>query len=284
MVLRGRLELVLGFLRLYAAEGYTEWVKNADIIAKSAGKGPWMSRQIREWVIAFTKDNSDLPTEYGKFNGSILEDEDLAQEIHLHLQTLGPWVCAQDVVNYMSSDEMKSRLNLKQGISLRTAQRWTRKMDYRWKSEPKGMYSDGHERDDVVEYRQNVFLPRWAAYAERTRKWHKKGGEESGEQSDTASQPEPKKTKRQLEEEKWEEWEEEAERSFVATADGKVIVIWRHDESIFYANDRRKIRWVHLSETAKPKAKGEGVSTMVIAFVSPDYGWEMHIQNKSPED
>jgi hypothetical protein len=47
----------------------------------------------------------------------------LAQEIHLHLQTLGLWVCAEDIVKYMSSDEMKARLNLKNGISLRTAQR-----------------------------------------------------------------------------------------------------------------------------------------------------------------
>ncbi|KAJ7482083.1 hypothetical protein B0H11DRAFT_1724079 [Mycena galericulata] len=51
-------------------------------------------------------------------------------------------------------------------------------------------------------------------------------------------------------------------------ADGKIVVIWRHHESIFYANDRRKNRWVHFSETAKPKAKGEGVSMMVIAFVT----------------
>ncbi|KAJ7696258.1 hypothetical protein B0H17DRAFT_1131048 [Mycena rosella] len=127
LVLRARLELMLSFLRLYAAEGYTDWVKTADIVAKSAGKGAWMSRRIREWVIAFAKDESNLPTaEYGKFNASLLEDEDLAQEIHLHLQTLGP-----------------SR----------------------------------------------------------------------------------KKTKQQIEEEKWEEWEEEPERTFIGTADGKVDIL-----------------------------------------------------------
>ncbi|KAJ7479949.1 hypothetical protein B0H11DRAFT_1660284, partial [Mycena galericulata] len=138
MVLRGRLELMLAFLRLYAAEGYSEWAKNADLIAKSAGSGSWMSRRIREWTIAFIKDETDLPTaEYGKFNGSVLEDEDLAQEIHLHLQSLGKYVAAQDVVNYMASDEMKTRFNLKHGISLRTAQRWMKRMQYRWTSEPK---------------------------------------------------------------------------------------------------------------------------------------------------
>ncbi|KAJ7776989.1 hypothetical protein DFH07DRAFT_766674 [Mycena maculata] len=113
LVLRSRLELMVSFLHLYAAKGYTEWAKKADIVAKSARNGAWMSCRIREWVILFIKDPTNLPTaEYGKFNESTLEDEDLAQEIHLHLQTLGPFVSAQDVVNYMSWDEIKTQLNL----------------------------------------------------------------------------------------------------------------------------------------------------------------------------
>ncbi|KAJ7722554.1 hypothetical protein DFH07DRAFT_705759, partial [Mycena maculata] len=96
------------------------------------------SRRIRKWTITFMKDDTNLPTaKYGKFNGSVLEDKDLAQEIHLHLQSVGKFVAAQDIVNYMASDEMKTRFNLKHGISLRTAQRWMRQMKYRWKSEPK---------------------------------------------------------------------------------------------------------------------------------------------------
>jgi hypothetical protein len=97
MVLHGQLELMLSFLRLYAAEGYTEWGKHADIIAKSAGNSAWMSRRLREWSIAFIKDETNLPTsEYGKINGSVLEDEDLAQEIHMHLQ--GPRCCQLHVI------------------------------------------------------------------------------------------------------------------------------------------------------------------------------------------
>ncbi|KAJ6611888.1 hypothetical protein B0H10DRAFT_1808453, partial [Mycena sp. CBHHK59/15] len=151
---------MISFLRLYASDGYTQWAKSADIIARAAGKGSWLSRRIREWVVAFIKDENKLPmAEYGKMNATVLEDEDLAQELHLHLQGLGKYVAAQDIVNYMATDEMKACLNLKNGISIRTAQRWMKQMQYRWTAEPKGMYSDGHERDDVVEYRQNVFLP-----------------------------------------------------------------------------------------------------------------------------
>ena len=53
----------------------------------------------------------------------------------------------------------------------------------------------------------------------------------------------------------------------------RCLVIWFHDECIFYAHDRRILRWVHSSETAKPYAKGEGQSLMIADFVSADYGW-----------
>ena len=42
---------------------------------------------------------------------------------------------------------------------------------------------------------------------------------------------------------------------------------------MFYAHDRRKRRWIHKDEKAKPYAKGEGHSLMVADFVSVDYGW-----------
>jgi len=51
------------------------------------------------------------------------------------------------------------------------------------------------------------------------------------------------------------------------------VVVWYHDESTFYAHDRRQKRWVHKSENAKPYAKGEGHSLMVADFYSPEYGW-----------
>ncbi|KAF8417258.1 hypothetical protein EV426DRAFT_703179 [Tirmania nivea] len=44
-------------------------------------------------------------------------------------------------------------------ISERTARIWLNKLGFRWKDVRKGVYVDGHERDDVVAYRQNIFLP-----------------------------------------------------------------------------------------------------------------------------
>ena len=97
--------------------------------------------------------------EYGKFNSSILEDEDLAQEIYLHLQLKGKYICAMDIVRFLETPEMKEWLDLKKLISERTAHSWMAKMGYRCKKEPKGQYKDGHEHEDVVTYQENDFLP-----------------------------------------------------------------------------------------------------------------------------
>jgi hypothetical protein len=66
---------------------------------------------------------------------------------------------------------MRAKSGLKKRIDISTAQRWMKKLNYRWTYDPKGQYVDGHEQEDVVAYRQNVFLPRWANIKARTRDW-----------------------------------------------------------------------------------------------------------------
>lgn len=100
------------------------------------------------------------------------------------------------------------------------------------------MYVDGHERADIVQLRQLVFLPFMEDLLPRIRQWNADG---------TPVLPE----------------------CLVGPWIGPCqIIFWCHDKSTFYANDRRKIRWVHESETAKPQAKGEGVSMMVADCLS----------------
>ena len=48
---------------------------------------------------------------------------------------------------------------VKNPLSERTAQRWLIKLGWRRTVVRKGVYMDGHEREDVVKYRQEVFLP-----------------------------------------------------------------------------------------------------------------------------
>ncbi|KDN45054.1 hypothetical protein RSAG8_05227, partial [Rhizoctonia solani AG-8 WAC10335] len=53
----------------------------------------------------------------------------------------------------------------------------------------------------------------------------------------------------------------------------KPVVVWFHDESIFFANDRRIVRWIGADEHATPFKKGEGNTIMVADFVCPQFGW-----------
>ena len=245
VLFRTRLEMMAAFLRPYQASKCLHWIRASELASHTAGKGPWLARRLREWVHAFILDENDLPiSQYGRWNSSILEDEDLAQEIHLHLQSIGQYVSASDIVRYIDTKEMKERLNLKKTITEQTARKWMKRIGYRWQKTPKGQYKDGHERADVVAYRQNIFLPAWNEIEKSTRKWDNDGTIISVSES-------------------------QAQGQTVTT----VTVVWVHDESTFYANDRRKLRWVHKSEAAVPQAKGEGASLMFADFVSADYGW-----------
>ena len=57
---------------------------------------------------AFMADPEDLlHNPYGAWNKSILDhDETLAQDIHLHLQKIGKYVRAEDLVDFMDTPEM----------------------------------------------------------------------------------------------------------------------------------------------------------------------------------
>ena len=55
----------------------------------------------------------------------------------------------------------------KQPISERTARRWLIKLGWRRTVVRKGVYMDGHERDDVVKYRKDIFLPMMQDYERR---------------------------------------------------------------------------------------------------------------------
>ncbi|KAJ3992481.1 hypothetical protein F5050DRAFT_1715241 [Lentinula boryana] len=117
------------FLRLYKAAEYRGWTTHANTMASAVGKGQWLSRMIRQWTVSFCEDHTCVPlAQYGKFNSSILEDEDIADDIRLHLQSLGKWIRAEDIVHYVDTPEFRARLKVKKNISVRTAERWLKRM------------------------------------------------------------------------------------------------------------------------------------------------------------
>ena len=58
----------------------------------------------------------------------------------------------------------RMHMKVTRGVSIRTARRWLHREGFRFTEHQKVLYFDGHERPDVVEYRQNVFIPQIKQY------------------------------------------------------------------------------------------------------------------------
>ena len=240
--IRSRIEGIRTFLNLFTnpkSQTFNKWAASSFQASVSIGHGTYCARQLRKLARAYISDRAILPINpYGNWNQSMLVDEDLCNDLNLYLQELGKDITAEKVVEYLARPEIKEKHGISKGISIRTARRYLNALGFRFSHPKKGQYADGHERVDVVYYRNAVFLPRWEKVSVRMRNWMK----------DNLTACEPSTPRRR-------------------------VCAWFHDETIFYAHDRRRKTWYHKDASAKPYAKGEGASLMVARYVSADYGF-----------
>ena len=104
------------------------------------------------------------------------------------------------------------------------------------------MYIDGHEQEDVINYRKK-FVQRWKEYEKQFVIYDNKGW--------VVSQP----------------------HGFAVPGVQFHLILVTHDELTFYENDCRKTKWVHEKEKAATEKKGEGQSIMVSDFLTVKWGW-----------
>ncbi|KAI0725188.1 hypothetical protein C8Q72DRAFT_785909 [Fomitopsis betulina] len=227
------------------------WTKASDNVSHINQGGPYLARKLHAWCQAFIIDRHDLPfNPFGVWNPSILEvNDELKEELEAHLQGIGKFVCAANIVQYMARAEVQAQFGLEKGICLSTAHAWMRTLEYRWMRAPRGQFIDGHEHKDVVTYRQDSFLPKMLRHEASLRQWKADGTEELRTSGATA------------------------ESIGLAIALLQFTVWWFGDQLSFYAHDRRNVRWVKTSEKPQPRPKGDGASLMVGDFISADYGF-----------
>jgi len=253
VVLRSRVASMVGTLNLYLNNTllYT-WRQASELASKAQGKGTSYARKIRTWIHTYL-DNRSLPKDnYGTTNTSLLADEDFAQSIQLYLleRSKGGYLTARDVVDFVATAEMQERIKSLRGegttttISLRTANRWLNVLNWRYGKKKRGMYIDGHERDDVVEYRR-AFIKRWKEEYEPRMVVY---GDDGKILKTPKGFPVPQGVRFRL-------------------------ILITHDESTFYENDRRKTLWQHTTHAPTPERKGEGESLMISDFLTPEWGW-----------
>jgi hypothetical protein len=217
---------------------YGHWAAASMQTAIGVGCGVFCSRTLHALTYQYINDRELLSINpYGDWNESMLADEALALEIGIHLQELKDDITAKKLVKYLARPDVMVRHGITKAISIWTAHRHLKAVGYRFTKQKKGQFGDGHECSDNVHYREKKFLLKWEELQARMHKWSKENVQEEG----------PLHRCR--------------------------VIVWWHDESIFYANDCRRNYWIHKDAEAKLHPKSEGASFMVADYVSADFGW-----------
>jgi hypothetical protein len=127
-------------------------IRNFDMGQARCKNDKYAARRLCQWTKEYIQDREVIPI--NNYEGSIamVEDKDFKQDLFVHLQGIGKYVRAADIVDYTNQEDVKAKFDLKKGVSLATAKRWMFQLGYRWQKTPSGQYVDGHEREDVVAY------------------------------------------------------------------------------------------------------------------------------------
>jgi hypothetical protein len=139
---RSRITAMVATLNLYldAELSYT-WRQSSVLAAKAMGRGVKHARNLRKWIKTYLH-SAKLPLHrYGTYHSSILDDEDFRRDIQLYLTetTKKGYICAQDIVDYVATQEVQQKLGTKaRGIHVRTARRWLHKLSWRYQQKKKG--------------------------------------------------------------------------------------------------------------------------------------------------
>ncbi|KDN44208.1 hypothetical protein RSAG8_05681, partial [Rhizoctonia solani AG-8 WAC10335] len=177
-------------------------------------------------------------TSYGHSQDPLIEYDEFREDLLEHLRSVGKYATATSVIQYTVKPDVQALWGLTKPISKTTAQKWLKSLDYCWHHARKGLYLDGHERPDVVEYRQNTYLRKWKEMDPRMQSY--------------------------------------ARFEFEYTYMDPIIrriVVWYHDECTFAAHYKRLLLWILLSASPEPTKKGEGRTLMVSDLISAEYGW-----------
>lgn len=195
-------------------------------------KGKYMAAKIRFWANLFVAGKPLPEHRQGKHRKtkSLIADEDVARIV---LEEIRKYRC-----ELISPMLLVKIVRDKFGITSRTAARWLGLLGYSL-SDGKGLYFDGHEREDVVLYR-HAYVERQILFGSRMDMYEELGG-------NLVAIPRAALNERQL--------------------------IWvTQDECCFKANDGKRMVWLR-KDGKRLLSKNPGRALMVSAFCCPCHGF-----------
>ena len=225
--------------------------KAAELAGMMIGRS---DKAVREWRKQFLEDGEIPECKQGKYqrSGVMWSSEELnkkaARYIRENANVKGqPNLTAGKFCQWVNDDLLPNQ-TLEPGfprkISLETARKWMLELGFNVVKKKKGTYVDGHERDDVVDYRQK-FLRRMVSLGFLN---------ESNAPTEEAKKALPSDLHGPPQE----------------VADKTIILF--HDESTFQSNEDQPTLWAEKgTNVMRPKSKGSGI--MVSDFIDERNGY-----------
>ncbi|KAF8303445.1 hypothetical protein DL93DRAFT_2066830, partial [Clavulina sp. PMI_390] len=236
-------QLLHGFSNLCVKGRKT--IEASELIAdvEHHGSGKWFARRIRS-MAKYYRCFGELPPEMrGGFrsNTSKLSDPNVKRECRKWLTSQRPGTITPAKFRAALNHQILPFLDiiLPKELSERTACRWLNKLGYVNTVLRKGIYYDGHEREDVVDYRNNTYLPLLHKYEDRMVQYHG---------------PDLVRTPPKL---------AEGEKQIIANF---------HDECSFHGNDFRTSAWSVNKGSMPLQKKGRGRLIHVSDFINEEDG------------
>jgi len=158
-------------LRLKGMLGVAASMEIARLWYNGKGTGTWFARGIRALARHY-QIFEQLPKEKRggvKSSLSFLEDESVQTHCRTWLSGLPSGHVTPRTFQSALGSTIFPELGItpKRPISERTASQWLIKLGWRHMVIRKGVYMDGHEREDVMKYRHEVYLPKMLDFEHR---------------------------------------------------------------------------------------------------------------------
>ncbi|KAF8607403.1 hypothetical protein BDV93DRAFT_591655 [Ceratobasidium sp. AG-I] len=183
----------------------------------SITKGAWYARTLRSKA-EHIRSYGELPDRRqgkGAAHATLLDDPLVKKSLKTFISSLK--ITPLSVMKEVNTNILPRLSTTKQSITENTAKKWLLKLGYRRETYRKGIYMDGHERADVVKYRNEFLDNRFQIY------------------SDKECEPLPLK---------------------LPTGTSQIIPVF-HDECCFHANDQSTSSWIMEGETLlRQKGRG----------------------------
>ena len=227
------------FFKYWKYDGLTKVKAGLRSAKEVYNKGGYKAQQIRRWAYYWIENNSLPKSMQGchQKTKSFIDDEDIIEQSLLFIRENGNKITPKVFQNFINQD-LLSQMNIShKSISIQTARIWLKKLGLVPQSRKKGIYFDGHEREDVLEYRKQ-FLKEMQDFERLMPTF---------------------------------EGENMEQKNPLLLDHEKLHILVTHDECLFYSNDDRPIIWAPLGKPPLRK-KGQGKSIMVSDFLLETIG------------